>query len=204
MSMPVATYGCTACDFSCWDLATWGYRYYLYGELKVQMRVAMGWCHACSGLGAVEVLPDAEGELERQQRLKTFQAELNEVLTANPPRKRWWPFQARKSAEQANLECEVESAAKALAKYRLTREALSARVSQARCLRCGSEDCLRLPPHQVDDYGAESLPKPIGFEHPGCGGQLTISSDDTRINARLTDKGYDLEGRLVAEATPAC
>ena len=203
MSMPVATYGCTACDLSCWDLGSWGYRYYLYGELKVRMRVAMGWCNACSGIKAVEVLPDAEGELECQQRLETFQAELGEVLAANPPRKRWWPFQPRKSVEQVSLECEVESAAEALTDYRLVREALSTRVSRARCLRCGSEDCLRLPPHQVDYCGAESLPKPIGFEHPGCGGQLTISSDDTRINARLADKGYDLEGRLVTEASPA-
>lgn len=203
MSMPVATYKCTACDLSRWDLGTWGYRYYLHGELKVRMRVAIGWCHVCSDLGAVEVLPDAEGELAYQQRLETFQIELDEVLAANPPKKCWWPFQARKSVEQLNLEYEVESAAEALAEYRLAREALSARVSRARCLRCGSEDCLRLPPHQVDYYGAESLSKPIGFEHPGCGGQLTISSDDTRINARLTDKGYDLEGRLVVEAAPA-
>ena len=203
MSMPVATYGCTACDLSRWDSGTWGYRYYLFGDIKVRMLVATGWCHTCVDLGVIEVLPDADSELAYQRKLETFQAELSEVLAAEPPRKRWWPFQARKSVEQLNLEYEVESAAEALAEYRLARKALFARVSRARCLRCGSEDCLRLPPHQVDYYGAESLPKPLGVEHPGCGGQLTISSDDTRINARLTDKGYHLEGRLVVEAVPA-
>lgn len=85
--MPVATYKCTACDLSGWDLGTWGYRYYLYGELKVRMRVAIGWCHVCSDLGAVEVLPDAEAERACQQRLETFQTELDEVLAANPPQK---------------------------------------------------------------------------------------------------------------------
>ncbi len=202
MSLPVATYRCTACDLSLWDLGTWGYRYYLYGELKVRMQVEIGWCHACSYLGVVEVLPSADGELERQQRLKTFQNELNEVLAANPPRKRWWPFQARKSTKQANLEYEVESATKALAEYRLARKALSSRVSRGRCLRCGSEDCLRLPPHEVDDFATEA--QPVGFEHPGCGGQLTIVNDDLRVSARLTDTAYDLEGLQVPDVAPEC
>lgn len=201
MSMPVATYRCTACDLSRWDLGTWGYRYYLYGELKVRMRVAMGWCHACSDLAIVEVLPDAEGELERQQKLATLQAELGEVLATNPPPKRWWPFRARKSIRQENLEYEVESAAETLAEYRLARKALSSRTSRARCLRCESEDCLRLPPHEVDYFGTEALP--VGFEHPGCGGQLTIGSDDIRVNARLTDTAYDLEGLLVPDVAPS-
>jgi hypothetical protein len=204
MSMPVATYGCTACDLHLWDSGTWGYRYYLHGEFKVRMRVAMGWCHACSNLGAVEVLPGADGELERQQYLETLQAELGEVLAAKPPRKRWWPFRARKSPKQANLECSVESAAKALAEYQLARKALSSRVSRARCLRCESEDCLRLPPHEASYYDTESLPEPVGFEHPGCGGQLTIRCDGTRLNVQLTDKAYDLEGFLVAGVAPAC
>lgn len=202
MSMPVATYGCTACDLSRWDAGTWGYRYYLFGDIKVRMLVAIGWCHACVDLGVIEVLPDADSELAYQRKLETFQAELSEVLAAEPPRKRWWPFQARKSVKQENLEYEVESAAKALAEYQLARKALSSRVSRARCLRCGSEDCLRLPPHQVGYYDMEPLPVPIGFEHPGCGGQLTIHCDDLRLNMRLTDKAYDLEGLLLEGATP--
>ena len=202
MSMPVATYKCTACALSHWDSGTWGYRYYLYGERKVQMRVKTGWCHACNDLATVEVLPDAEGEQERQQKLATLQAELGEVLAANPPPKRWWPFRARKSTKQANLEHDVESATKALTEYRLARKALSSRVSRARCLRCGSEDCQRLPPHQVDYFGTEPLL--IGFEHPGCGGQLTISDDDIRLNVLLKDKAYDLEGLLVPDVAPEC
>lgn len=202
MSIPVATYRCTACDLSHWDSGTWGYRYYLYGVLKVPMRVAMGWCHACSDLGVVEVLPDAEGELERLVMLEALQAELGEVLSAIPPRKRWWPFPAKKSIKQTNLEYSVKSAAEALAEYRQTRKALSARVSRARCLRCGSEDCLSLPPHQANYFDPEPLPELVGFEHPGCGGQLTITCDGTRLNMLLTDKAYDLEGSLVVDVAP--
>ena len=202
MSMPVATYRCTACDLSHLDLGTWGYRYYLYKEHKVPMRVAMGWCHACNDLGAVEVLPDVEGELKRLQKLEALQAELSEVLAAIPPQKRWWPFQARKSSKQASLEYSVESAAKALAEYRQTRKALSARISRPRCLRCGSEECLRLPPHEANYFDTESLPEPVGFEHIGCGGQLTITCDGTRLSVQLTDKAYDLEGLLIADVSP--
>lgn len=202
MSMPVVTYGCTACELSCWDAGTWGYRYYLYGETKVRMRVAIGWCHACADLGTIEVLPDADGELEHQRKLDAYQSELSEVLATDPPRKRWWQFSASKSSRQANLEYDVESAAKTLAEYQLAREALSSRVSRGRCLRCGSEDCLQLPPHEKNYYDPEPLPEPIGFEHPGCGGQLTIYCDDLRLNMRLTDNAYDLEGFLIEDATP--
>ena len=90
MSMPVVTYGCTACELSCWDAGTWGYRYYLHGEVQVRMRVAIGWCHTCADLGTIEVLPSADGELERQKKLEACRAELNEVLATDPPRKRWW------------------------------------------------------------------------------------------------------------------
>ena len=204
MSMPVATYGCTACDLSCWDAGTWGYRYYLYGEIKVRMRVAIGWCHACADLEVTEVLPDAAGELERQRTLDACRAELSEVLATDPPRKRWWQFSANKSTRQMILEGEVESAAEALAEYQLAREALSSRVSRGRCLRCGSDDCLQLPPHDAKYYDPEPLPEPVGLEHPGCGGQLTIFCDDLRLIMRLTEKGYDLEGLLVEEATPEC
>ncbi|WP_374288883.1 hypothetical protein [Pseudomonas fluvialis] len=197
MSMPVATYGCTACDLSCWDASTWGYRYYLHGETKVRMRVAIGWCHACADLGVIEVLPDAAGELERQRKLEAYRAELSEVLAASPPRKRWWQFSANKSTRQMILEGEVESAAEALAEYRLAREALSSRVSRGRCLRCGSDDCLQLPPHEARYYDPEPRPEPIGFEHPGCGGQITIYCDGLRVSMRLTEKAYDLEGSLL-------
>lgn len=130
MSMPVVTYGCTACELSCWDAGTWGYRYYLYGKTKVRMRVAIGWCHACADLGVIEVLPDAAGELEHQRTLDAYRAELSRLLATDQPRKRWWQFSANKSTRQMILEGAVKSAAEALAEYHLARAALSSRVSR--------------------------------------------------------------------------
>ncbi len=197
--MPVVTYGCTACDLRCSDVDRWGYRYSLYGELKVRMRVAIGWCRACDDLGVIEVLPDAAGELELQQTLEAYQVELSEVFANDPPRKRWWQLSSIKSTKQSNLEYYIKSTAEALAEYQLARKALSSRASRGRCLRCGSDDCLQLPPHEAKYYDPEPVPEPIGLEHPGCSGQLTIFCDDLRFNIRLTEKSYNLEGLLVDE-----
>lgn len=195
--MPVATYQCTACDFSSWDSNTWGYRFYLYGEIEVPMRVTMGWCKACLGLVAIEVLPTAPGEAKLQQLLGALQVERHEELIASPPQKRWWQRHARKSTQQSKLEYEIKSAEKRLAEYQLRRAALSSRTSQARCLKCSSEDCAPLPPHEADYFDTVSAPSPIGFTHPGCSGELVIFCDGTRLNVRLTDKAYDLEGQLL-------
>lgn len=195
--MPVATYQCTACELSSWDSGTWGYRYYVYGEAKLRMRVGMGWCPSCNDLNPVEVLPDAEGEQLLQRKLQALQADLDVVL-AVIPKKRFWLFQPRKSTEQLKLEYEVESVGKRLAEYQLTRTALSARTSQARCLSCGAEGCSVLPPLEVN-YLETGAPVPIGFVHPGCGGQITIACDGMRLSVRLTEKAYDLEGRQVYE-----
>ena len=199
MSMPVATYRCSSCDFSRWSSGAWGYRYYVQGESKLQMHVKMGWCNTCNDLQAIEVLPDADGELKHHQELEALQGELTAILAATPPAKAWWPFRAKKSSAQANIEYAISSAEEKLTEYRLCRTALSTRTSKARCLGCGSEDCVALPEHSADYFDTEAIPVPIGFIHPGCGGQLTIACEGMRLNVKLTDKAYDLEGHLIGE-----
>jgi hypothetical protein len=202
MSMPVATYACSTCDFSRWDSATWGYRYYLLGDTRVRMQVTMGWCHACADLTAMEILPSAQVVEELEADLTVLQAALRDLIAARPPTKRWWPFPARKRPEQANLEEEIVSAQKRLAEYQQLRAALSTRTSSARCLTCASEACAPLPSHEVDYFAMASAPVPIGFKHPNCAGELLVSCEGTRLNMRLSEKAYDPEGRLLS-STPA-
>ena len=199
MSMPVNTYGCTSCDLKRWDSITWGYRYYLYGESKARMRVAIGWCFDCNDLGAIEVLPSAEGESARQKKVDNLQAGLLAEIAKNLPKKSWWQFGESKSNTQLKFEREIKSAEEALLEYQLSRAALSTRKSQARCLRCGAEQCVLLHPPETEYCNPTVQPIPISFEHPGCGGYLTIFNDGMRLNVRLTDNAYDLEGRFVAE-----
>ncbi len=200
MSMPVATYGCSACDFSRWDSIMWGYRYYLLGDTQVRMQVSMGWCHTCTDLTAMEVLPTAQGEVELEDGLRALQAALREVIAERSTTKRWWQLQARKSPEQTNLEDEIASAEQRLDEYQLLRAALSSRTSPARCLKCAAEACAPLPPHEVDYFDISSTPAPIGFKHPNCAGELVVSCDGTRLNVRLAEKAYDREGRLLSSA----
>lgn len=193
MSIPVATYKCTACNFSCWNAFTWGYRYYLYGGTQVRMQVARGWCNACDDLCAIEELPTAAGEAEIRQRLIALQEELEKALGAAPRRRFWWQRIARATPQQASLQSEINSAKSELADYQLRRAALSTRTTQARCLRCGSENCTPLPPHHVDYYG-DGSPVLTGFTHPGCGGELFTVCDGTRLHLLLHEKAYDLDG----------
>lgn len=199
MSMPVATYKCTACDFSRWDAITWGYRYYLYGRIKVPMKVSPGWCQACNDLVAVEVLPTATREAELLKQFNAIEDQLNESYIYFPLRKRWWQCHARKTQQQLELESEIESGKARLAEYRLRRAALSTRTSLARCLRCSFENCAPLPSHEADYFDMASAPAPIGFTHPGCGGELLAICDGTRLSLVMTETAYDIEGRRLAQ-----
>lgn len=178
---------------------TWGYRYYLYGRVKVQTKVTIGWCHPCSDLVAIEVLPIARREAELQQQLAALRIELDEELRAPPLRRRWWQLRRTNKTTQARLEREIKSADERLAEYRLRRAALSTRTSQARCLLCSSEDCAPLPPHEAEYFNIESAPVPTGFMHPGCEGELVTVCDGTRLSLLLTEKAYDLEGRQLGK-----
>jgi len=178
---------------------TWGYRYYVYGIVKVQMRVTIGWCQPCSDLVAIEVLPIAKREAELHQQLAALRIELDKELSASPLRRRWWQLRATNSSTQARLEREIKSADESLAEYRLRRAALSTRTSQARCLLCSSEDCAPLPPHEVEYFNIEAAPVPTGFMHPGCEGELVTVCEGTRLSLLLTEKAYDLEGRQLID-----
>ena len=132
-------------------------------------------------------------------KLEALQEEMGKILAVTSPAKAWWPFRVKKSRAQKNLEYGIRDAEEKLFEYRLCRTALSKRASQARCLRCESEGGIALPEHSADYFDTEGFSVPIGFTHPGCGGQLTIAFEGTRLSVQLKDKAYDLEGHLIGE-----
>lgn len=194
MSMPVVTYQCTACDLNRWSSVTWGYRYYLHGKTQLQMQVTMGWCHSCHNLTAIEVLPTLEQETALQSQLDTLRAALQATTTSPAPKKRWWQRRPRKSDEQYQLEFDISVVEEQLTDHQTLRTALAQRTSHARCLACSSENCLALPPHQRDYFDTESTPLPTRFIHPSCDGEIVTLGDGLRLNMRLSDQAYDLEG----------
>lgn len=199
MSLPVATYKCTACQLNCREPVTWGYRYYLCATIKVSMSVTTGWCHCCDGIAAIEVLPTAIREAELQKEVEVMQMRLNEEHIAPISKTRWWQWRGRKTILQSRLKFEIKWAEERLAEYRLRRATLSNRTSLARCLRCSSENCASLPPHEIDYFDPESVPSPVGFKHPGCGGDLLVMYDGTRLSLVMSEKAYDFEGRRLEQ-----
>lgn len=203
MSMPVLTFGCTACDLKARDTQTWGYRFYQAEGKELQMRVAMGWCESCSDLSAIEIKPTASLDAQLVAETERLRAEIAEQGVSNPLIRRWWQRKASKSSALSCAESELSGAQKQLAWLRQLRGLMENRQSGNRCLRCEAEQCLQLPalPLAASFDGCHPDPVPIGFSHPGCGGELTVCSDALRLSIQPVAKAYDLEGRrLPAES----
>ena len=201
MSMPVLTFGCTACDLQSWDASTWGYRFYKVGDEKFRMRVAMGWCQSCHGFSAIEIKPGSSLEAQLAAKVSRLRAELGELQP--PPKLSWWPFKAAKPSELVLAEHQLTQALEDLASLRKLLPLMASRQSGDRCLKCESEDCRHLPPLPIEASFDRFHPTPIplGISHPGCEGEFTVSSDGFRLSVRLDPRAYDLEGRLLPEET---
>lgn len=195
MSIMFTGYKCTHCDFDGADV-TPNLCYYLIGDLRIPMEKSLGWCYNCRSLRSVEVLPNAEDEAVLEHRLVDLQAELAQLMDAPLPPGRWWQRKARGLAERrarlSELKSRVARMEEHLADNRLLREVLSKREGKGRCLTCQSEDNQLLPPHEVSYY--ESDPVKVGFNHPGCEGELVNVHQDLRFYVRrLPEKLYDIE-----------
>ncbi|MBP2085813.1 MULTISPECIES: hypothetical protein [Pseudomonas] len=199
MSMPVLTYGCTGCDLHAWDAQTWGYRFYLIEGKELKMRVAMGWCDSCHDLSGIEVKPDEAIEAEIAKEVKHLHGVVENELLNNPPIRRWWQIRA---VETPALICAKSELVAAQERLRLVQQLCSLMVNRksgGRCLTCGSEQSTILPilPISASFDRIYPDPKPIGFTHPGCGGELTVCSDGLRLNIQPVRRAYDTEGRLL-------
>lgn len=199
MSIPVLTFGCTNCDLSAWDTQTWGYRFYKIDGKAFRMRVAMGWCQSCCAFSAVEIKPSANLETQLETKISGLRAELAEQLRRTPPKRRWWQLRAIKSSEVMCAERELESACEELVSLRTLLLHMTHRLSGQRCLKCASEDCWPLPPLPLKASFDHFHPAPLllGMNHPGCGGEFTVSSDGLCLSVKTSPRAYDAEGRLL-------
>lgn len=198
MSMPVLTYGCTACDLRVWDAQTWGNRYYLVKGQPYPMRISMGWCHACGTLAAVEKRPDTTTEQLLSAELQQLQAQLIALQpqAKEKAKRRWWFSGIAKTDQQRALESALEMVKGELQQLRELRALMTSRQEADRCLGCGSQACFHLPASPVTasfNYYNET-PQLLGCDHPGCGGQLTVCSDGLRLSIKAASRAYDLRG----------
>jgi hypothetical protein len=205
MSMPTLTYGCTACDLRAWDSKTWGHRFYKIDGNEFRMHVAMGWCEGCSDLSVIEIKPTGVLESELAAKVARLHAELAVQLLRTPPFRSWWQLMATKSSEVICVEFAVSHAEESLASLRQLLPLMQARKSASRCLECQSEQCFLLPVMPIkdsyDDVYSSAMPVPLDCDHPGCGGTFTVNNEGLRFSVRTVTRAYDLEGRLLSEAS---
>ena len=186
MSLPFTDVRCDKCAKHWGSYLLWGGFNYRAGHSRtIRIERDLGWCRSCAEFRAVEVLPSRlrlEAELEAQQN------ELRDAerkASARVFSKLFRSVAARDERIIAANRARVDAAAAGL-------EWRDARRSAPKCLECGSSD--------IDHVGAiGSAPEPhqIALKHPGCGGNLVVTTPEVRINIRTEDRLYDAEGRLL-------
>ena len=197
MSMPVLTYSCSSCELTAWDAMLWGHRYYLVGRERYQMRVGMGWCHACEALVPSEKRPHIDREARLVQESERLTQALEEQRRLDGGRGSWWALYRRNSAAASRLKVQLADTNKQLQEVRKLRALMRERISGNRCLACGSENTFLLPvsPLAAGLHDDSTPPVKLGCRHPQCGGELMVQSNGLRLSVRLTSCAYDLEGR---------
>jgi len=197
MSLPAKAFFCAKCAFSQCDVLTWGGRDYVLpdGE-QISIPCRLGWCEECDGLASVETFSAelfcgkiqaaerdlAEPDLYRErQRRHSQQFVFGSRVVSLPT---GWNY------EQASPEERLNVASKLLAM-------IEKRQSPPRCLKCGGT---RVTAPLVSDWSRVKdprLPTPIGFVHPGCGGELSVVEDGFRVALRPSIRRYTPEGEFI-------
>lgn len=198
MSMPVLTYSCSSCELTAWDAMLWGHRYYLVGRERYQMRVGMGWCHACEALVPSEKRPHIDREARLVQESDRLTQALVDQRRLDGDKGSGWPLYRRDSAAASRLKVQLAATQQTLKQVRKLRKLMQGRISGNRCLACGSDNTFLLPESPVANGlfdNASRLPVKLGCRHPQCGGELMVQATGLCLSVRLTSCAYDLEGR---------
>lgn len=201
MSMPFLEFSCDRCTFRGDSMVKWHKFRYERSPDGVPVGVALGWCNRCRGIVAREILPEP-GRIDRMKsEIEAIKQRLAE-LQARANRKRSWVMKLLRENAPLPREGDVLSRDLMLAEFEFGNELarhrlLAGRQSRARCLRCGSEECL---PLRMDLAPATSprnatSPVPIGFQHPGCGGGILVRQSDIWASVERMERLYDRAGR---------
>lgn len=157
MSAPVYDFTCTACDFKgSYVSGTGRVVYQVPDGSMIDVPWTTAWCSRCGTIRRIQSAVSA-AELEAEcHRLESV-----------PPRKRsFWDILFRRDDPTANLRRQQ------LREKQQLLAVLNGCDSLNACLRCGSADV------QLMRWGeADETPRPTGYLHPGCGGELLVSSE---------------------------
>ncbi|WP_143328360.1 hypothetical protein [Caballeronia telluris] len=159
------------------------------------MRATMGWCYTCAKPTVVERFFDVFEVRELQEKILRARTRLaDEALNASA-KSNWWQREQRATDAITLLETEIENATNTLRRLRHLAAIFNERIAGPHCIECFSEDWTPLPPSSIDaEYCPESAsPVKLGFQHPGCGGEITVEND-VRFFMKWKPQYFDFEG----------
>jgi len=209
MSMSFRTFFCDSCSFINPSTVIWGEFSYEVRSKFFPVSRDFGWCHSCNSITPVESLPDPETRkalekdvLEKKRNLS--EAKAHSVIKRSLIQK---IFRMNVPTDIKEAESEYSYAVDSLkeAKRHLrvfrkyfSKDRLEERLSQPRCLFCGSTECTHLP-QGFSAVGSNKRKQPIsvGFQHPGCGGNLMLRDSDIRVFMNIPRRFYDIEGHFL-------
>jgi len=203
MSVPAIDVTCDRCDYSGSTGVCFGIFKYQTPFGSISLPRTLGWCNSCESIAPIENTDQAARFTSLKDDISDLEASLVEEIEKA---KKSTPFLSRLFSNRQpdneairmirvsldNLSQELINPS-ALASYLMS-------MGVAHCLSCGSSDVFRFPgtPAGIDDFYSEHrVPKTIGIQHPGCGGEMYAVTSKARINRRFTEKLYSLYGERV-------
>ena len=197
MSLPATTFYCSRCNFNDGDVGTWGMKeYVLPNNVRIVVNRSLGWCDDCEGVVSVELFSEEACLRDIQQ------AEQSLTASGQRPRRIWWQlhrfifhrawqgYVTNWERRHFRLTCDLDDAKDSLTHLRQ-------RLNPPRCLACGSKKIRAPLVANAEAWENMEQPKPIGFIHPGCGGELWMYQDGLRIGLRPSVSYYTPEGDLI-------
>jgi hypothetical protein len=197
MSLPSITYKCSRCDYSQCGAVAWGTKeYVLPNGLRLRAPSRLGWCHDCKDLEPIE-------SISIEDRLKELRKIENDLAECPPPRKpRWWhlgryifykgtlAWEKLQRDHHFSLVVGVADARDLLALQQQ-------RINPPRCMECGSANVTAPFITNENSWEDSSQPKPTGFHHPDCGGEILMVDDDLRIGLAPSVRRYTPDGDFI-------
>lgn len=198
MSWKPNEYTCSHCGFHQDDTVIWGcYEYQLPDGRRAPVLRQRGWCGACNGIRPIEIL-----SLEAWEKEVKSVSEIIDSLGPEPVRRIWHISKSAWRKEHARWLTSHKSWQSRLAAAKDGFAMLASRESPPRCLLCSGTDVSGpIPGDKFDPSIGNPSPYHTGFLHPGCEGELLVSTSIMRISIAPTTRLYSVEGDFMGEDT---
>lgn len=198
MSVPVNSYTCLDCGLKVFQPGLALRFTYQTDNVSVPINYSVGWCHACNGFAPVEVFDSPDALLALEEQLAELRHEQAAELAKIEQSRRWWQRRGRRTSTLNKCEWQLGQMGSQALELRQRLSLLAGRHSPPRCLQCGSTDAFPFLTPLRFNYASGIGLAPLGIEHPGCGGDLAVMDDGTRMIYERQDRLHDAEGNRIA------